>query len=306
MFRTQFPDLQWLKQQIKQGFPQQAQRGWPHVILQVKTSYAIRENIQGPLSIFSNLSGQSYCRTEGRERVMLDEDHYFLSNQQELYSLEINSEKPVETFNIHLGDAFVNRLFHDYSHSSASLLDQEQEPEPLLLFSRLYRKEPALLATIQKLRDYGPILNEQPLLMEELLASFTEVLLRQHKNLQQQIQNLGPCQAATKREIYRRLSLAHDYMHTHYAENPGLDVLARVACLSKFHFLRLFKSFYHKSPHQYMLQLRLQKARELLKNPQIPVQEVASQLGFENLSSFSRLFRQKEQCSPLFFRHAAV
>jgi AraC family transcriptional regulator len=114
----------------------------------------------------------------------------------------------------------------------------------------------------------------------------------------QSIYNLPPVKHSTRLELYKRLSYSRDYLHSAAEGTVNLDVLAGTACLSKYHFLRLFKLTYGVSPYQYVQQLRLDKARRLLRHSSLPVQDIALLLGFESSQSFSRLFYQREGVYP--------
>jgi AraC-like DNA-binding protein len=76
-----------------------------------------------------------------------------------------------------------------------------------------------------------------------------------------------------------------------------LDNIAGEAYFSKFHFLRLFKKIYGKTPHQYLVTVRLKNASLLLKKG-TTVSEACHAVGFESLSSFSSLFRKHQGMSP--------
>src|SRR5687768_6456775 len=89
--------------------------------------------------------------------------------------------------------------------------------------------------------------------------------------------------------LYRRIVQAKLYIDDHYAEAIDLDNIADEAAFSKFHFLRLFKSTYFKTPHQYLTQVRLHHAMLLLSNGET-VSEACFSVGFDSLSSFSGLF----------------
>ncbi|PSL44723.1 AraC-like DNA-binding protein [Chitinophaga niastensis] len=97
--------------------------------------------------------------------------------------------------------------------------------------------------------------------------------------------------------LYRRLVQAKLFIDTHYADNIDLDNIADEACFSKFHFIRQFKNIYQKTPHQYLIVVRIEKAMELLK-ADIPVSEVCYAIGFESLSSFSGLFKRIVGITP--------
>ncbi|MDO6430251.1 AraC family transcriptional regulator [Flavitalea sp. BT771] len=97
--------------------------------------------------------------------------------------------------------------------------------------------------------------------------------------------------------LYRRLVQAKLFIDTHYAEPIDLDNIADEACFSKFHFIKQFKNIYNKTPHQYLISVRIQKAKELL-NAGTPVSTVCLAVGFESLGSFSVLFRRIAGMTP--------
>jgi len=97
--------------------------------------------------------------------------------------------------------------------------------------------------------------------------------------------------------FYRRLVQAKLFIDKSYADNIDLDNIADEAYFSKFHFIRRFKTVYLKTPHQYLIDLRIQKAGELLKNG-LTVSAVCYAVGFESLSSFSRLFKRTTGMCP--------
>jgi len=97
--------------------------------------------------------------------------------------------------------------------------------------------------------------------------------------------------------LYKRLVQAKLFIDQHYASAIDIDNIADEAFFSKFHFIRLFKKVYNKTPHQYLIQVRIDKAMQLLKQ-EIPVSEVCSAVGFESPSSFSGLFKRIAGLSP--------
>jgi len=97
--------------------------------------------------------------------------------------------------------------------------------------------------------------------------------------------------------LYRRLVQAKLFIDTHYASSIDLDNIADEAYFSKFHFIRLFKNIYRRTPHQYLIFVRIEKAMELLKAG-APVSEVCYAVGFESLGSFSGLFKRIVGMTP--------
>jgi AraC family transcriptional regulator len=103
----------------------------------------------------------------------------------------------------------------------------------------------------------------------------------------------------------RRAVRAALLIEEHATEPLDLEAAAREAGLSSFHFLRSFAAVFGVTPHQYLLRCRLRRAAELLTDPTRPVTEVASDVGFNDLSNFVRTFRRASGVSPGAFRKAS-
>ena len=88
------------------------------------------------------------------------------------------------------------------------------------------------------------------------------------------------------------------YMADHSAAPHTVAGLARMAKLSPYHFLRSFKTVTGVTPHQWLLRARLRAAAEKLAATKAPVTEIALDVGFEDLSNFTRTFRAEFGASP--------
>jgi AraC-like DNA-binding protein len=102
-------------------------------------------------------------------------------------------------------------------------------------------------------------------------------------------------------ETFARVLRARDAIHTRYAEPLRLDQLAREAALSPFHFLRIFRSAFGETPHQYLTRVRIDAAKRLLL-ADAPVTDVCFEVGFQSLGSFSALFARRVGAPPSAFR----
>ena len=100
-----------------------------------------------------------------------------------------------------------------------------------------------------------------------------------------------------KMYMYKRIVDAKLYIDNHYAENIDLENISNQANFSKYHFLRLFKSAFGRSPHQYLTEVRLSSAKKLLKQNK-SVKETCFRVGFESVPSFVSLFKKREKITP--------
>ncbi len=99
-----------------------------------------------------------------------------------------------------------------------------------------------------------------------------------------------------------RLSKAVAYMETNFTEPICLDDVAAIAYLSVRHFSRVFKEIYSVPPMEYIISLRLKHACVLLQDSDTTVSEVALNVGFSNISFFSRCFKERLGLSPRDYR----
>ena len=108
------------------------------------------------------------------------------------------------------------------------------------------------------------------------------------------------------REIYskdylvKQIMQAKLFIDKHFADNINLDDIAGKAFFSKFHFIRLFKTIYGRTPNQYLASVRIKKAKQLLQKG-LPVTQVCIAVGFASPSSFNRLFKKNTGSQPSSF-----
>ena len=101
--------------------------------------------------------------------------------------------------------------------------------------------------------------------------------------------------------LYKRIVQAKLFIDTHFSENIDLDNISDEAYFSKFHFIRLFKNIYGKTPHQYLIRVRIENAKELLQK-ETSVSDTCFAVGFDSISSFSGLFKKYTKLSPLAYQ----
>ena len=82
----------------------------------------------------------------------------------------------------------------------------------------------------------------------------------------------------------------------------SLTRLAAEADMSEFHFSRMFKRTSGKSPSQYFIGLKMERARALLRETRKDVIEIAFQVGYSNPSHFAQVFRRETGLSPVEYR----
>jgi AraC family transcriptional regulator len=100
----------------------------------------------------------------------------------------------------------------------------------------------------------------------------------------------------------RQLMQVLDYINDHLEQDIKLADLAALLGMSQFHFCHLFKRTIATTPYQYLLQQRIERAKQLLKQTDQPILEIALQCGFNNHSHLSQQFRRLTGMTPKAFR----
>ncbi|WP_336881423.1 AraC family transcriptional regulator [Priestia koreensis] len=94
-------------------------------------------------------------------------------------------------------------------------------------------------------------------------------------------------------------STAIEYMHAHYDQDISLEKLHQLSHLSSSHFITSFKKEMGITPHQYLLKIRIDRAKELLIDPVLTIGNISLRLGFSDQSHFHRHFKKWTGVTPL-------
>jgi transcriptional regulator GlxA family with amidase domain len=103
-------------------------------------------------------------------------------------------------------------------------------------------------------------------------------------------------------ENNRRLLRARDAMDRTYAEPLDVPALARIACVSRAHFIRTFRATFGETPHRYLQRRRVERSMWLLRESDRSVTDICRDVGFASLGTFSRTFREIVGQSPVAYR----
>ena len=95
---------------------------------------------------------------------------------------------------------------------------------------------------------------------------------------------------------------ARDAMDRGYRDELDIAALARVACVSKAHFIRTFRATFGETPHRYLQRRRVERAMYLLRTTTDPITDICMAVGFSSLGTFSRTFTEIVGETPTRYR----
>jgi AraC family transcriptional regulator len=259
------------------------------------------------LSIRAVWGGTQYCHVNGRT-VAVDDDSFLILNHGRIYSTSIRARHPVESLTICFEPALIESPPNGAATSIEQALDRGcSTAEPSTDFiENLQPHEATVSPVLRFIRAHLSRGHIDAAWYEEQLVFLLERMRSRQCKLQEQIDQLALIRPATRREVYRRVGLATDFLHTHYAQDVDLKTLAGMACLSKYHFLRLFTLIHGVTPRTYLQRKRVDVAVRLLKATQLSVSEVAASVGFAYESTLVRQMRRRTKLSPRQVRTGAL
>ncbi len=275
-----------------------------NIIVSAKSSECFYPAHWTTLSIKCAFNGSEYY-VRDKYRLRVDDSRFMVMNFGEVYESYIDSDTEVESFTIFFSPDFVkktigclitsdDRLLDNYSNSK-TVYDTINFHEKLHCYNN---KLSQWLLDLKNSVNYGA----GTALVNEKLSFMLEELLLSHRDMQREINSLPKAKLSTKIEIYKRLTIAKDIMDSNFSEKISLNELARNVCMNEYHFLREFKKYFRLTPHKYIMERRIEEAKSLLENTGKSITEIALSVGFEYLSSFTKLFTKRLQISPEKYR----
>lgn len=177
---------------------------------------------------------------------------------------------------------------------------------PVVFVVETSSEDVALLAYKGGVRDYFRL----PLDNDEFVRAVSRILgLRHHFQAGWVVARSAdgwcdPDWKSSASSVQERLARAVEYVEKNCSESLCLEEVARVACMSKYHFCRVFKKQLGIGPMQYLMGLRIKKTISLLTASDLPVTLIALKAGFSDLSEFNKQFKKVTGFTPTAFRKA--
>jgi AraC family transcriptional regulator len=128
-------------------------------------------------------------------------------------------------------------------------------------------------------------------------STLAEIVLFTDSSTKQSMQ-LNLKKGTTRQDNYKKLVAARDWIENNFTQSLSLHQLATMASMNDQHFLRRFKTLFNKTPHQYLIDRRIEEAQKHLRSKDLSVQEICVAIGWESVATFSHLFKQRTGSTP--------
>lgn len=280
--------------------------GRENCVISARTRHAEYPLYQQRLSIKAAWGGSEDYFIDGR-RVAVDDDTFLILNDGRTYASRLRSHVPVTSFSIFFRPGMAEDVTRCLTRTQEALLDEADDAVGgTLEFSEQVRGHDRLISPVLRFihRHAHSGLSDEAWYEDQLYFLMQRMLIV-HRNDRCAARLIPARRASTRRELFRRLGLCVDFIHAQYARPVGLSDIAAAAHLSPYHCLRVFKAAYGSTPSQYLNTRRVRVAERLLRDTEMPVDEVAALVGFENRSTFFRHMRRVRGVAPSALRAAA-
>lgn len=246
---------------------------------------------------------------EGRETYTINGNeyplstgHYLLANRFCEGHVEIDSKYPVKGICIDIVPEMLSTVVAGYlqpgNRFPACDLDRFFNSDSFL--ENQYSAHTTHVGNF--LLHLDKILLENPLYQHEFTTEFyytlAEKIIADHVLVYRQLQAIPAVKSATRKDLLKRVARGKEWMDAHTNEKVEIEAIAKEACMSSYHFFRLFKAVYQISPLQYLLKKRLAFAYQLLRRDRVTVSIAAHQSGFSDIYTFSKAFKKNYGESP--------
>ncbi|WP_409344531.1 AraC family transcriptional regulator [Paenibacillus sp. MBLB4367] len=192
----------------------------------------------------------------------------------------------------------VKNDFFDYAYLEQFLTAEDKVKPKITLTGSIDHQVSQLLYGM--LEEYTARDSYYELMIKGSLLKLLSVIIRAYR--EDAVKEMGD-----KADKYRPLiKAAIDYMHQHYDQEIRLDQMCKITMLSKTYFCDLFKHLTGKTFNDYLINLRIKKSTELLVQANLTITDVCFQVGFNDLTYFSRIFKKHTGISPSYYKKYAA
>ncbi len=195
-------------------------------------------------------------------------------------------EKPLDTLGILLDPEFVSRTAVENRFTSK------------FEFVEIYKNKDSLIENIglTLLAEADSAAPSGKSYTDSLIQTLTLHLLKNYSTAKSVAENTSGGLSGYK------LRRVQEFINANLEEDLSLAEIAAVADLSQFHFARAFRTSTGATPQQYLMKQRIERAKELLAENDLPIIEISLRTGFKNQSHFTTLFRKYTKFTPKLWR----
>lgn len=290
----QFPDV-WPCTSANAKFRENFYQRWgrEHAIVRGRATRAEYPPFTQTLSIKAAWGGGETYLLD-RRRVRVDDDSWLVLNEGRTYGSRLCEPQMTDSFAVFFAPGFAAQVNAAARRRLRDVLDQP-DADPSAgggLSEHLHAHDTRVSPLLQGLLEAVDTDESDEHWFAEQLQLLVEAMLAADGQRVHLGERIAAARPATRAELLRRVSLASDAIHTHYAEPLSLDDLAASAGLSKFHLVRLYRAVFGMPPYEALQRKRARAALRLLRDSQADLTDIAVAVGFNTRFTLFRQLRR--------------
>jgi AraC family transcriptional regulator len=229
-------------------------------------------------------------------------------NAYEPYTFQIAPKSAAQTCSLFFRSRYLASLQHAMIGSDECLLDQI--PDDGDLSAHLEYPEILIPATSHAVGARLRVLfdawqaGSSPYCLADRVREVGEALIGLRDNAMAQLSGIPAVKRSTRDELFRRIHVAALFVRENYTKDIDLNDVARVAGMAPHHLHRTFRAANGVTLHQWIVRLRLDEAKRLVQETDMPISVVCHRVGYTSLPSFTTLFRSHFGRPPAAFRRS--
>lgn len=240
--------------------------------------------------------------TINNTRYDIQPGQYLVTNRHSKGSVLIDSVKAVKGICIDLSQEVLSEVFSNITEPSAfGIITDLQESfyNPEFLENKYNAANTYTGSFLEQLDksvfSYGCDASDITI---DFFYSLCEKIVSDYVPLQIQLKKVGGVKSETRKELLRRLIKGKQLLDDTFLTNPPIGGISQECGISQYHFYRLFKNVFGKSPNQYLIHKRLHFAHSALIQKQHSISDLALICGYSDVHSFSKSFKKHFGVNP--------
>jgi AraC family transcriptional regulator len=245
--------------------------------------------------------GDEIYRLKDHEYVV-KENEYLLCNSKCEGSVLIDSKIHVNGICIDISNEIISEVLATYIAPDTNIADLSLDTffHSDDFMERQFDAKSTHLG--QKLKHLDTIIKKDPyqdyFFEKEFYYELSEGVVSDYIPIVKQFRSLRCIKSDTKKDLLKRLTKGKEFLDQHFTSEIDIEKVAVESNISQYHFFRLFKTVFGVSPYQYLKQKRLFKAQELLRQDRVPLAQLAVEVGYSDIFSFSKAYKKQFGHAP--------
>lgn len=251
-----------------------------------------------------SFAGYQHFTIDGYHRTLSPGSILYLENGQSFTTDTLIGSK-VKLMTVAFNPVFFLGTIKLASNTHEGLLNNpftELSPPPNSIIPLFGESLKSILYEFREL-FYAPLGKNKDDLNAKLEVLIVDLLRIKQKENATALHSIDMVRFSTRKELYKRISIGRDYLKSSIQSQITIEEVCREVGMSKYHFIRTFKMFNGVTPHRYLVNERINFAKELLKNSSLDIADISTKSGYESPSAFSRAFREQVGSSAINYRN---